>query len=267
MLDFIKWLLFGLFLGWISLPLTWCLFAKLPSRGYYLAKPIGLLTWGFLYWMMVSLGLMRNSLSSQITVLVFIILINGYILYRVGWKTIWNWVTENRNTILVTESVFLIFFGIWTVVRAAKPDIIHTEKFMEMAFINGILRSETFPPLDPWLSGYGISYYYFGYILSAMLIRITQVSASIGYNLISSFWFGLSAIGAFGLLSDLIIFGKRAKTKEADARLLPKKVEWLALLAPIMLLFVSNWFGALDSAHSRGIALDQTTGQETQSSF
>lgn len=267
MLDFIKWLLFGLFLGWISLPLTWRLFTKLPSRGYYLAKPIGLLTWGFLYWMMVSLGLMRNSLSSQITVLVFIILINGYILYRVGWKTIWNWVTENRNTILVTESVFLIFFGIWTVVRAANPDIIHTEKFMEMAFINGILRSETFPPLDPWLSGYGISYYYFGYVLSAMLIKITQVSASIGYNLISSFWFGLSAIGAFGLLSDLIVFGKRAKTKEADARLLSKKVEWFALLAPIMLLFVSNWFGALDSAHSRGIALDQTTGQETQSSF
>ena len=48
---------------------------------------------------------------------------------------------------------------------------------MEMAFINGILRSAHFPPQDPWLSGYGISYYYGGYVLSAMLTLASGCAA------------------------------------------------------------------------------------------
>lgn len=267
MIDFLKWFLFALILGWISLPLTWRLFSKLPSRGYYLTKPLGLLTWGFLHWMMVSLGLMKNTLAAQMSVLIVLILINGAILYFVGWRTIWLWISENKKIIIATETVFLAFFVLWTIVRAANPDIIHTEKFMEIAFINGILRSTTFPPMDPWLSGYGISYYYFGYVLSAMLIRITDVSASIGYNLVSSFWFGLTAIGAFGLLSDLIHFSKSKKSKDSDIRLVPKKVEWIALIAPIMLLIVSNWFGSMDVMHSRGIALQTTNEGQVQGDF
>ena len=244
MLDFVKWLLFGLFLGWVSLPLTWQLFKKLPSRGSYLAKPIGLLIWGFLFWFFVSIGIFRNNLSSQVTALFIIVALNGLILNKIGWEPFIAWLKENRKSLTVTELIFIVFFGSWAIVRAANPDIIHTEKFMEMAFINGILRSETFPPLDPWLSCYGISYYYFGYVLSAMLIRITNVASSVGYNLISAFWFGLSAIGAYGILSDLIILNKASKCDAEQVKLLFRKIQWIALLAPIMLLLVSNWFGA-----------------------
>ena len=67
-----------------------------------------------------------------------------------------------------------------------------------MAFINGILRSPSFPPLDPWLSGFAISYYYFGYVMSAMLIRLSGVSAAIGYNLVSGSWFALTAAAVLG---------------------------------------------------------------------
>ena len=55
----------------------------------------------------------------------------------------------------------------WAAFRAYNPDIAGTEKPMEFAFINGVLRSRFFPPQDPWLSGYGISYYYFGYVMLA----------------------------------------------------------------------------------------------------
>jgi hypothetical protein len=40
---------------------------------------------------------------------------------------------------------------------------------MEFAFLNAILRSDAFPPHDPWLSGFGISYYYFGYVMMAVM--------------------------------------------------------------------------------------------------
>ncbi len=267
MLDFVKWLIFGLLLGWISLPLTWRLFKKLPSRGSYLAKPVGLLSWGFLFWLLVSIGIFRNNLSSQVTALLIIATLNGLVLHKIGWEPFNTWLKENRKFLIVTELIFLVFFGLWAIIRAANPDIIHTEKFMEMAFINGILRSETFPPMDPWLSGYGISYYYFGYVLSAMLIRITNVASSVGYNLISAFWFGLSAIAVYGILSDLIILKKESKCDTEKLKNLSKKIQWIALIAPIMLLFVSNWFGVLDVAHSRGIAWNNANGELVQSDF
>jgi len=56
---------------------------------------------------------------------------------------------------------------------------------MELAFINSILKSPGFPPQDPWLSGFAISYYYFGYVIIAMLIRITGVTSGVGFNLTS----------------------------------------------------------------------------------
>ena len=75
---------------------------------------------------------------------------------------------------------------------------------MELAFINAILHSPTFPPHDPWLSGYAISYYYFGYVMVAMLCRITATASGIGFNLAISSWFALTALGAYGILFNLL---------------------------------------------------------------
>ena len=113
--------------------LCWRL-TKLPSRGHYLSKALGLLIWGFLYWMAVSLGIMSNHLSSTISMLFVVIGINVWIGTRVGWKTLWEWFKENIKSILVAEGIYFVFFAFWTIVRAANPDIIHTEKFMEMAY-------------------------------------------------------------------------------------------------------------------------------------
>ena len=43
---------------------------------------------------------------------------------------------------------------------------------MEFAFLNAIVRSDRFPPYDPWMSGYSISYYYFGYMMMATLAKL-----------------------------------------------------------------------------------------------
>jgi len=101
---------------------------------------------------------------------------------------------------------------------------------MEMAFINAILRSPTFPPNDPWLSGYGISYYYFGYVLAAMLIRVSGVDAAIGYNLMSALWFALTALGAYGVLFDLLAGNQHEEGK------IPGWIYTASLLAPLCCL-------------------------------
>lgn len=54
---------------------------------------------------------------------------------------------------------------------------------MDFSFINGILRSEKFPPPDPWLSGFTLNYYYFGHYLVATLTKLTDIPSQITYNL------------------------------------------------------------------------------------
>lgn len=254
MFDILKWYLFIQLLGLINLPITLIVFRKLPSKGLYFSKPLGLLLWGFVFWWLASIGLLRNDLASAITALLLVLAANLFIIKKQGFSAISRDLCCLKKLIIASEVVFLFGFLFWALVRAANPDIIHTEKFMEMAFINAILKSPTFPPHDPWLSGYSISYYYFGYVLSAMLIRVTGVSSSVGYNLISALWFALTALGAYGLLWDFLI-GRRANqplSEQGNSRLY-----WLALLAPLMMLIVSNWYGVLDVLHARGFASPQ----------
>ena len=68
-----------------------------------------------------------------------------------------------------------------------------------MTFINSMLRTTEFPPLDPWMSGTVIYYYYFGYLIVANLINITGILPSIAFNLATASFFALSFTTALGV--------------------------------------------------------------------
>ena len=121
-----------------------------------------------------------------------------------GVRPLAAWLKANRWLVLTTELLFLGVLVGWAVIRAYNPDIAGTEKPMEFAFVNGILRSPLFPPQDPWLSGYGISYYYFGYVMLAALVNLTGVDPAVAFNLGVALWYALVMIGAFGVVYDLV---------------------------------------------------------------
>ena len=166
------WLVIQLF-GLAVLPLAWRLFARLPGRGYPFAKALGLLLVSFLLWLGASFHLIPNNAGGIVLALIIVGGISAWLgragLRRAadGRRPIAAWLRANRWLVLATELLFLAVLAGWAVFRAYNPDIAGTEKPMEFAFINGVLRSRLFPPQDPWLSGYGISYYYFGYVMLA----------------------------------------------------------------------------------------------------
>ena len=259
--DFLKWYTLALVIGWLNLPLTYRLFKALPSRGFALSRPIGLLLWGYIFWLLTSFKLLNNDLAGQLSALLLLTILNLALLRRGGLKELSGWVRENRKLILWVEGLFLSAFALWALVRAASPAILGTEKPMELAFINAILRSPSFPPNDPWLSGYAISYYYFGYVLAAMLIRVTGSLSAVGYNLIAAMWFGLSAVGAYGLLYDLLAARDKKRSKIRGS------IFALSLLAPALLLIVSNWHGFLDVLHARGLFYTTAADGSLSSTF
>src|SRR4029077_981466 len=111
---------------------------------------------------------------------------------------------EKRSHVMVVEAVFLGAFLLWAFCRAYFPSIEATEKPMEFGFLNGIIRSQRFPPADPWLSGNSISYYYLGYVIVAAITELSGVVPAVGFNLAIATLFALTVTGAFALGYSLV---------------------------------------------------------------
>jgi hypothetical protein len=59
------WYLVVALAGWLVFPLAYRLLAFLPDRGLAIARPLGLLLWGYLYWLLVSLHLLQNDMGGS----------------------------------------------------------------------------------------------------------------------------------------------------------------------------------------------------------
>lgn len=252
MISFFLWYIVVSFVGLAIFPLAFRLLPALPDRGYSLSRALGLLLWGYLYWLLASLRIAQNDIGGLILALGLIVALGVFAYRKQTGEILREWVQQNRKLILVNEILFLAAFACMAIIRAANPEIIGTEKPMELAFINAILRSPEFPPHDPWLSGYAISYYYFGYVLVAMLAKITLVQGSIAFNLGVSLVFGLCATGAFGLVYNLQA-ALMARKQAASSNREGTTSLFYALLGPLFILLVSNLEGFLEVLHARGL--------------
>lgn len=244
-LAFFKWVLALALLQALGLPLAFRLFARLPERGYALARLLGWLTLGYAAWLLGSLGLAGNE-SGGILLGAFAVAGLGALwLGPRGWADLRAWLRRERAYVFAVEGVFLAAFLIWTWVRAYNPQILGTEKPMEYMFLNAILRSPSLPPQDAWLSDHAISYYYFGYYLVALLTRLTAVPSAVAFNLALAALFALSVQASLGVVLNLILWVQRARTA-TPPRLLSALAP--ALLAPLLLLLIGNFYGILDLA-------------------
>ncbi|MBV5323459.1 hypothetical protein JZU51_01680, partial [bacterium] len=179
MAAFLTWYILITLLGWLTFPLAFALFPAFADRGYALSRAAGLLIWGYVFWLFASLGIAQNDTGGILLALAVIVGLSAFSIFNRQSATInqksqiVNFFKSKLPLIFTTEILFLAAFAFLAFVRSANPELNGTERPMELAFINAILRSPTFPPQDPWLSGYAISYYYFGYVMTAMLTRLS----------------------------------------------------------------------------------------------
>ncbi len=251
-LNIVVWYLAVTIIGLTALPVVYRLLPGLPLRGFALARPMGLLLWGFIFWLLASLGVLQNDLGGEI--LAYVLLLGGSVWALRGGKhrEILSWCQQNLRTLLTVESLFLLVFIFWVFVRGMNPEVTYTEKPMELAFINSILRSETFPPQDPWLSGYAISYYYFGYILIAMLTRITGTASAVAFNLASATWLALTAAALYGIVYDITsLWAKQNTVQSATSN--ERFSRNAGLLGPLFVLVISTVEGVLEFLHAGGV--------------
>ena len=262
----------------------------LPDRGYMLAKPIGLLFVSYGLWLLATFGVVQNTTGGIIVVIVVVAALSMWAYARgkqqpprgaprEAGSTLLETLREHRQLIGAYEVLFAVALIGWVIFRAHNPDISTTEKPMELAFFNAINRSTTFPPHDPWLSGYAIAYYYFGYVMMSLLHQISGVSIGTAFSLSNAFWFALSAASAFGVAANLILAFAQSKhpkrmpseqsgpeQESKDARVITHSERSAAqsksaqvaaiifgILGAVLLVLMGNFEAPLEVAHANNV--------------
>lgn len=293
----ITWWLIVQILGLLGLPLTTLLFRSLPDRGYAFSKSLGLLLTGYGAWLLAMFGL--GSFGAPLLVIVALVMGGSGILLGRGQAQEpaaegpppdehappasrlrallgLHHAQLSWRLVLAYEILFLLALVFLAWMRAYNPHPWGTERPMDFAFFNAIRNSAAFPPQDPWLAGYSINYYYFGYLLMASVALLSGLDPAVAFNLSLALIFALTALSIAGIVYNLITLSQPAnqsQTTAEPAQAGAPRRRWtfdtrpfFAILAVVLVLVVGNQAGALQviigSEHS--VALN---GQELVSAL
>ena len=163
----------------VGVPWAKYLFNTLPHALIGVARPLGYAVIGVVVWGFAMIGLLPFNSGS----VVFVAIGVGYLGWRLAGGIDAAWIRAHWRAWLLSEAIFLAGFAMVVFIRGRTPDPWGTERPMDYAFFNSMLHSPSFPPLDPWMSGMTINYYYAGYLLAAIPATISGVDAAVGYNL------------------------------------------------------------------------------------
>jgi YYY domain-containing protein len=239
-LDALTFLLFLEAIGLIGLPFAAAFFSRLPGGGLAFARPLGLLLIAYPVWLLASLHAIRYTRTVALVATV-IAAVAALVLGRVTADRIGR-ASVARRLWFAGEIVFVACFGIWAMVRSFAPEIVQTEKPMDMAIVNSVNASASFPPHDPWFAGAHLNYYYFGHYLAAFLIRLVGIDPAVGYNLALALFSALTATAVFAVASALYLALEPKDSSSVRSPLLPG-------LAAAGLAMAGNLAGAVQYLH------------------
>jgi uncharacterized membrane protein len=233
-LAVIVWWLLVAALGWLVFPIVRLAFPGLQDAGYPLARVVGLLLMAWGTWMLGSLGVPATRPT-----IVLVIGLMAAMSLGLGWRDrheLSAYVRGHWRQMLWVEVFALVFFAIDLGIRMGNPDLWHPakggEKPMDLSYLTAVIKSTGFPPYDPWFAGGYINYYYFGFVIVGMPIKLLGLVPEVAYNLVLPTLFSLLALGAFSVGTNLL-----ARRHEERGGLDPRIA---GVAAALMLVLLGN---------------------------
>ena len=176
-IAFITWILVLYGVHLLMLPL----FLRV-SRNYLTAygvsRALSFFVFAYGVW---TVGLITGSSTFTIAVIIAAMLLIARFLFKCD--SLINSPTEaEANEVFRIEAFyFAITLCVW-VQTFFHPEIYWGEKPMDFTFLNYFTRLDSLPPMDPWASGNGLGYYYFGDFTLGLLHKISGLPTRIGYS-------------------------------------------------------------------------------------
>ncbi|WKZ36659.1 MAG: DUF2298 domain-containing protein [Anaerolineales bacterium] len=200
-LGVLLWYSFIFVLGLFAYPIARLALPGFGQYAYPLGRVVGLVLLAWIAWMGGSVGVPYTRTSiSVVFALVAVAGVGLWLKRRDKYRDDWN---ANRRFFVTVEILFFVFFLIDLLIRLGNSDMWHPakggERPMDFSYFNAVLKSESFPPYDPWFAGGYINYYYYGFVLAGTPVKLLGIVPSIAYNFILPTWFALVAIGAFAI--------------------------------------------------------------------
>ncbi len=236
----IYWWLAVQVIAWLTWPLTYCLFRQLHTRGYLLSKSIGLLLLSYIIWLLASLNIPANQLSTILYILILILGINLTLLAR-HRQSMLKWLKRHWTYLVLGEVIFTAVYLLFVSYRLINPDLWQPwhggEKMLEIGYLNAIVKSSTMPPYDPFFAGTYINYYYYGLYIVGILIKLTGIRPTTAFNLAVPMIAALTAVNVFSLAYNLSLRQNRT------GRIYSLRAIGSGLLAVLFVIFFSNLEG------------------------
>src|SRR5687767_12398458 len=120
MIVVLSWYVAITLLGAVAWPLIFRLAPGLPDRGYTFSRALGLMLTGYVFWLLGSLGFLRNSVGG--------IIFSALIVLGFAWwvyltrsdrgETLSGWLLTHKRTVLIAELLFATAFLGWAIVRS-----------------------------------------------------------------------------------------------------------------------------------------------------
>ena len=243
-LGLIIWYLFILILGLLTYPIVRLALPGLGDKGYPLSRSLGLILFGFLCWASGSFGVPVTRFT--VGVMFALLAVAGLSL---GWmqrdELLAEWKSKKKYFLMI-EGLFLAFFLFDLLIRIGNPDLWHPakggERPMDFSFFNAILKSTSFPPYDPWFAGGTINYYYYGFVLVGMPVKLLGIVPTIAYNFILPTLFAMVAMGAFCVGWNLVNGNRKSEmANEIESRKTIFDFRFIAgLMAALLMVVLGN---------------------------
>jgi YYY domain-containing protein len=255
-LTVVIWWLAISVLGIVLFPITRIVFRGLHDGGYPFAKLLALLILSYGTWVAGNIGISFER-PEILVILTLIALTSAALAWR-DRESLALFVKNNRRTILWTEILALGFFAFNLAIRLGNPDLWHPfkggEKPMDFSYLNAILKSTSFPPYDPWFAGGYINYYYYGFVLVGVPIKLLGIVPSSAYNLAIPTLFSTLAMGAYSIGYNLFI-----GVRNIEVERLRKGARVAGVVAALALIVLGN-FGTVRLIYEEFQDLGDPTG-------
>ena len=231
--QLLAWILIVQILGLAAFPLVSRVIPDLRDKGFTISKLVALSSLGLISWLVSMLGI---SGPSEITLLVTVLILGFFSTY-LGFRQrsqISYFFRREWRLICASEVIFFLILGIFAFFKFNDPSINHTEQPMDLAFLNAAMGAGTGGPIDPWMKGEHISYYYFGYWIFGNIGSLTFTRPEIAYNLSLIFIPALMGSAVFGLTCSLLPSSMKLKS-----------IISAGAISSVSVIFLSNLYGGL----------------------
>ena len=135
LLPVFSWYLVITLLGLVTFPLAYRLLPALEDRGYAFNRAMGLMLWGFGFWLLSSLRVLSNDLGGIFFALMVLVGLSWWAWRQIDLGELRAWAAAQKKYLITIEVLFAVALMFLIVLRGMAPQITGTEKPMELALM------------------------------------------------------------------------------------------------------------------------------------